>query len=478
MKKLFRTMLCAALATAALCVSAFAADTVPAKQGDFYVEVNGEYVTFTDAVPKIKNDRSCLPFVAVFEQLGFAEKDMTWDGGTSTVTATKGDTTISLTIGKKQIALTKAGKTTVIDTDVAPYIEPSLSRTYVPFGLVADALGYKVGWDAKQGTVIIDDVDAILAANKETYTLMDKYMEYGRTFTEKNQQVKGSYSAYILTTSEMESSHGADKVTYSTNMFIDGTYAMTMAGSSQLQFTTDMTMDVETKWDGKDPGSANDNSEIGMELRGDMEKGTLYLQSPELASMMGQPGMANAWFKLDMKGMFDSTSAQTGMSYTELMQTVMTAQGKSFSQLLPEMLKSAALTDASATTKDTLALLNALCADSAFKKSGSDYVSTLDMGGEGKLTMTLYTSGGKVNGYAMRMEVNDSGTRLYLSANMADKELTVDLSLTSEEETGAMQMQLRMDGIYSAASEKPATEPASGAVIVDLAELLGSLLQE
>ena len=110
MKKLFRTMLCAALATAALCVSAFAADTVPAKQGDFYVEVNGEYVTFTDAVPKIKNDRSCLPFVAVFEQLGFAEKDMTWDGGTSTVTATKGDTTISLTIGKKQIALTKAGE--------------------------------------------------------------------------------------------------------------------------------------------------------------------------------------------------------------------------------------------------------------------------------------------------------------------------------------------------------------------------------
>ena len=322
MKKLFRTMLCAAVAAAPLCVSAFAADAVPAKQGDFYVEVNGEYVTFTDAVPKIKNDRSCLPFVAVFEQLGFAEKDMTWDGQTSTVTATKGDTTISLTIGQKQITLIQAGKTTVIDTDVAPYIEPSLSRTYVPFGLVADALGYKVGWDAKQGTVIIDDVDAILAANKETYTLMDKYMEYGRTFTEKDQQVKGSYSAYILTTSEMESSHGADKVTYSTNMFIDGTYAMTMAGSSQLQFTTDMTMDVETKWDGKDPGSANDNSEIGMELRGDLEKGTLYLQSPELASMMGQPGMANAWFKLDMSALM----AQAGVNYTDLIRASLSAK--------------------------------------------------------------------------------------------------------------------------------------------------------
>ncbi len=474
MKKLFRTMLCAALATAALCVSAFAADTVPAKQGDFYVEVNGEYVTFTDAVPKIKNDRSCLPFVAVFEQLGFAEKDMTWDGGTSTVTATKGDTTISLTIGKKQIALTKAGKTTVIDTDVAPYIEPSLSRTYVPFGLVADALGYKVGWDAKQGTVIIDDVDAILAANKETYTLMDKYMEYSRTFTEKNQQVKGSYSAYILTTSEMESSHGADKVTYSTNMVIDGTYAMTMAGSSQLQFTTDMTMDVETKWDGKDPGSANDNSEIGMELRGDLEKGTLYLQSPELASMMGQPGMANAWFKLDMKSMM----AQAGVNYTDLIRASLSAKDQTFSQQLPEVLRSLTLNDASMTTRDTLAVLNALCADSAFQKSGSTYNSTLYLGEMGKVELSLYTKSGKVTGYGLRMEVNDSGTSLHLSANMADKELTVDLSLTSEEETGAMQMNMTMDGIYSAASEKPATEPASGAVIVDLAELLGSLLQE
>ena len=471
MKKLFRTMLCAALATAALCVSAFAADTVPAKQGDFYVEVNGEYVTFTDAVPKIKNDRSCLPFVAVFEQLGFAEKDMTWDGGTSTVTATKGDTTISLTIGKKQIALTKAGKTTVIDTDVAPYIEPSLSRTYVPFGLVADALGYKVGWDAKQGTVIIDDVDAILAANKETYTLMDKYMEYGRTFTEKDQQVKGSYGADVAM--DMVTEDGKA----STGFKMDGTYQMTMAGSTQMQFSTRMNMDAKVTADGQDAGAALGDMfpmTLNMELRGDLEKGTLYLQSPELASMMGQPGMANAWFKLDMKSMM----AQAGVNYTDLIRASLSAKDQAFSQQLPEVLRSLTLTDASMTTKDTLAVLNALCADSAFQKSGSTYNSTLYLGEMGKVELSLYTKSGKVTGYGLRMEVNDSGTQLYLSANMADKELTVDLSLTSEEETGAMQMQLRMDGIYSAASEKPATEPASGAVIVDLAELLGSLPQE
>ena len=74
MKKMFRTMLCAALLAMAVSIPAFAAETeVPEKQGDFYVLVNDQYVTFTDAVPQIKDSRSCLPFVAVFEQLGFAE---------------------------------------------------------------------------------------------------------------------------------------------------------------------------------------------------------------------------------------------------------------------------------------------------------------------------------------------------------------------------------------------------------------------
>ena len=174
-----------------------------------------------------------------------------------------------------------------------------------------------------------------------------------------------------------------------------------------------------------------------------------------------------------MKGMFDSMSAQTGMSYTELMQTVMTAQGKSFSQLLPEMLKSAALTDASATTKDTLAVLNALCADSAFKKSGSDYVSTLDMGGEGKLTMTLYTSGGKVNGYAMTMTVEADGVKAAVNAEVKNSKMTAKLAFGIAMDDLTMQMNMTMDGAYAATNNKPATEPPAGATVVDMVSPIG-----
>lgn len=80
MKKLFRPLLCAAFLALAVSAPAFAAepdilqtfpDTVSTRQGDFYVLVNGESLTFPDAVPKLKSDRSFLPFAATFEALGY-----------------------------------------------------------------------------------------------------------------------------------------------------------------------------------------------------------------------------------------------------------------------------------------------------------------------------------------------------------------------------------------------------------------------
>ena len=220
MKKYLRLLLCTGVTAALLTLPALAADndTLPAQQGDFYVMVNGEYVTFPDAVPQIRENRSCLPFVAVFEQLGFAEEDMTWDGATGTVTAVKpdvsytafqgntkqGDLTVELTIGSNDITYWYEGNTTAdphghqaqvvehIQSEVAPYVYQN--RTYIPFGLLADALSYNVGWDGEVAAVIIDDVDAILAANTETYDRMDEYQAYNRTFVEKNQKVTGSYS--------------------------------------------------------------------------------------------------------------------------------------------------------------------------------------------------------------------------------------------------------------------------------------------
>ena len=81
MKCLFRLALCAGLLAALLCTPALAAETedgaTPVPQGDFAILVNGEAVTFPDATPQMKDNRSCLPFVAVFDALGFPQENVT-----------------------------------------------------------------------------------------------------------------------------------------------------------------------------------------------------------------------------------------------------------------------------------------------------------------------------------------------------------------------------------------------------------------
>lgn len=56
MKKIWHSMLCGGALAALLCTPALAAE-----EGDFSLVVNGEPVSFTDALPQLKDDRSFLP---------------------------------------------------------------------------------------------------------------------------------------------------------------------------------------------------------------------------------------------------------------------------------------------------------------------------------------------------------------------------------------------------------------------------------
>jgi len=472
MKKLIRAALCAAL-TALLTVPALAADrTPPAQQGDFNVLVNGKYVTFTDAVPQIKDARSCLPFVAVFEQLGFAEEDMKWDGGAKTVTAVKGEDTIALTIGEKTITLN--GK--AIAADVAPYIDAATNRTYVPFGLVADALGYNVGWDAQEKTVIIDDVDSILAANDAGYTLIDQYLDYQGGFYEKNQKVTGSYSFGF--DMDMTVSGENSKV----NMDMDGKYDMLTSGATAFQFNTGLTMDMTAEENGTkltpEELGAELPMDMEMELRGDMEDGMVYFQSAALAKLMEQPDMASAWYKLDMKALFDEASDLLGMDYAALMDLSMSSLDKSFEETLSAVLKDLPLTSADMTTSDMLELYNAMVADSAFKKSGSSYVNTMEIPGldGASMTLTLPTSGGKVNGCAMKMsmDIPEAGL-MKLDYSMKDKKMAMTMEFGVKMDQSSMNMIMEMDGTYADTKESPVVQPPKSAVIVDMNQLMNGI---
>ena len=461
MKNVFRTALCAAVMTAAVCVPTFAvkADApVPAKQGDFYVLANDQYVTFTDAVPQIRDSRSYLPMATVFDQLGF--KDIQWNDAQRSVTASKDGVTVKLVIGSPSIALTKDGKTTTITTDVAPYIDAATSRTYVPFGLVADALGYKVGWDAGQKAVIIDDVDAILADNQATYQRMDEYMAYAKTFTQQDQKVTGSYSAVLDVDSE-----DADIGPMNVDATLKGDYTMIQQGQSAVQFKTGMTADAKIAINGQDVTQAilGDTGvklplSLDVELRGDVTSGLFYV------NMTGIPDQT--WYKMDLKSMFDQMSDTTGMSYDTLMQL---SADQGFQQTLADILKNAPVTSVNGTTADTLRQLNDMLADSSFKKSGSDYVSTMTEDGA-TVKFTLNYSGNKVVGYAVDMKADLDGMgAMTMAVGMKDKTMNANMAFTVDDGEGSLvKLTMTMDGAYQATSQKPNTQPPAGAQIVDL----------
>ena len=470
MKNVFRTALCAAVMTAAVCVPTFAvkADApVPAKQGDFYVLANDQYVTFTDAVPQIRDSRSYLPMATVFDQLGF--KDIQWNDAQRSVTASKDGVTVKLVIGSPSITLTKDGKTTTITTDVAPYIDAATSRTYVPFGLVADALGYKVGWDADQKAVIIDDVDAILADNQATYQRMDEYMAYAKTFTQQDQKVTGSYNAALDVDSE-----DADIGPMNVDATLKGDYTMIQQGQSAVQFKTGMTADAKIAINGQDVTQAilGDTGvklplSLDVELRGDVTSGLFYVNMTGLSDLAGLPDQT--WYKLDLKDMFDQMSDTTGMDYTSLMKMSAASADQSFQQTLADILKNAPVTSVNGTTADTLRQLNSMLADSSFKKSGSDYVSTISEDGA-TVKFTLNYSGNKVVGYAvdMKADTDDMGG-MTMSVGMKDKTMSANVAVTVDDGEGSLvKLTMTMDGTYQATSQKPNTQPPAGAQIVDL----------
>ncbi|EFM38687.1 copper amine oxidase domain protein [[Eubacterium] yurii subsp. margaretiae ATCC 43715] len=102
------------------------------------VIVNGKELA-TDTPAVIRNSRTMVPFRALFDSLGAT--NITWDEPSQKVTGSDGATTISLTIGSREITVN--GNTVPVDSP--PVIINS--RTMIPLSAVSTALGGKVDWN-------------------------------------------------------------------------------------------------------------------------------------------------------------------------------------------------------------------------------------------------------------------------------------------------------------------------------------------
>lgn len=181
-----------------------------AKDNDIKVMLNGEYIDF-DVKPQMINDRTMVPFRAIFEAMG---AKVEWNNELRQAIGEKDGKKVSMIIDSNEIVISKNGKEETIQIDQPPVIVDG--RTLVPTRFVAQAFDKIVAWDDSEKTVIIFDLqyfidklkdkapnfyEYITSANvvPETFEASD-YLELSYTIRDTRLNEKG----YATITGELE----------------------------------------------------------------------------------------------------------------------------------------------------------------------------------------------------------------------------------------------------------------------------------
>lgn len=117
------------------------------KAKELKVNVKGKKVKF-DEPPVLKGGRVLIPVRAVTQSLGAT---VDYDATTDKVTITKGETTVIMTLGSRQILVNGVP----YELDVSA--QALNNRTFVPLRFLAEVFGEKVDFDAKKGLVSIGE---------------------------------------------------------------------------------------------------------------------------------------------------------------------------------------------------------------------------------------------------------------------------------------------------------------------------------
>lgn len=447
MKKLIRWAACLGLCLALSVCAALAAE------GDITVQLDGAPLTFTDAVPQVRDQRTYLPFRAVFEAMG-AEVD--YEG--QVITAVRGGKTLTMTVGSAEAAVEEDGVTLPIQMDVAPYVDAATWRTYVPVRFAAQAFDCVVGWDQKTLTAIIIDAEKLTAAAKEgkSFTYLEKLAamneKYNSGLWDLTATFKDDISMMALPMITMNGDvrgtvQNADKLSMDMNMKIDMSNMISWMPMPGGGFTAEDQAAAETlKTDG-----------IDLAIRGDLDRGKLYLNM-DMGALGAKAGVEpDAWYELDM--------------------ATLMKQDKDVLDGLTSLLTAAEPTDSTTAYADLKQSYDALFtafSDAGFAEKDGAYAAEYTApNGDTALALTLTMDGGQVSAYAMDVTanaaVNGGSVRMTMNVNMtADGKMNAGLDMDTG---GMLTANVVIDGAFTPGATAPVTAPPAGAKVLPFDDL-------
>lgn len=470
MKKLLRWALALGLClTLTVCVAL--ADEAPT----IAVQLDGQALTFTDAVPQVKDQRTFLPFRAVFEAMG---AEVSNEG--SVITAVRGDKTLVMILDQTQAAVTEKGVTTPITMDVAPYVDPTTWRTYVPVRFAAQAFGCAVGWDQDAYTAVIVDSEKLLADALE-----------GKSFTtlEKMAALEGKYDQGIW---DVTASFDADASVMAMPMTISGTMSGTMQDADKMDVDMNMKMDMSGLAQALSAMGAAPDAEdlaqmealktqgVDLTMRGDLAQGKFYVNMDlsALGAAAAEAGMdGSAWYEVDMAALMAQAGAD--MDWATLLKQAKELDYVDLAQMVLSAVEPNSAADSYTQIKATVDGLLTAFSDAGFEAKDGKQVATYSLSEQGMTvagTLALDMDGESVKGYAIN---------LALSAQVGSQsmEMSMDLALDEQDKmnatftadlAGLMTMEMTMDGQYTPGTTAPETAPPADANVISLMEMMGS----
>lgn len=455
MKKRILSLLCTLALMAGMAVPASA-------NSGIQVQLDGKYLTFSDAEPEAVSGRTFLPFRAVFEAMG---ADVDYESATSTVVAVKDGRTLRMALGSTEATVTEDGIETVIPMDVAAYAKNN--RTYIPVRFAAQAFGCNVGWDSKDQTVIIVDLEKLVEDTLagEDFSLYNQYISHLPSIGSGNQSISGKFNV-------------------STGLFsIDGDISgVGTADTGAIEATMKMVLDTSGL-----AGQLGQTATEDMKMSGSIQvRGSgsaYYITTSGNLMSLGLPD--GAWLSAENA---DVLSGFTGdmPGPDSLIATVASLQDWNSMmkfELAPSIvshLSSLSLNDSSTamdTIRTELETLAGPFRDSAFTKTSTGYTTTLTLNHDPDLWATaldLTYSGGKVTGY--KTTIKDSSTSdeygntsMDLTTNYISGGKIEYLSRQTDGEGSEYTSNFSLQ--ISASSTAPQTKPPAGATILTIEDL-------
>jgi len=279
MGKKLGSCLLACIIIMSLATVALAADS---SAPDLKVMVDSCIVDFPDAQPQMVDGRVMLPLRQVLEILG---AEVTYQD--NNISITYGDTIVEFTIGYKLLDIKRGEDINSWVFDVAPYLEQGTNRVMVPVRFISEALGFNVGWDSDEKTVVIINTEKMASRLAENLQTLNYLFQLPEDYYENNYQIDEETKLTF-------SLEGNDTTIHFVALQVFSPSLLQTNGTLQLQITADDWQKIISYWSeqndmelsAKDLLVLKNLRNIEVEYRFDIMRGELYFHSSQLNQVL------------------------------------------------------------------------------------------------------------------------------------------------------------------------------------------------